>query len=236
MLMNIKYLLFDLDGTLLKFDLHTFIRDYLRLIQNSFSCLPSAKSVPEWIMGGTDVMLNSLETITNKDKFLRYFQTKSGLSEDQIWEIFLHFYNTDYNQLEKITEPIDGAKSFLESALFQNYTLVLATQPLFPEIAIKKRLSWAGLEHIPFQFITHIENMYASKPHKAYFDQILNMLNVGGDRCMMIGNDAEMDMAAGGSNIHTYFLETDPGNAEIQIINADYRGNFDDLSSLLGIN
>ena len=130
MLMNIKYLLFDLDGTLLKFDLHTFIRDYLRLIQNSFSCLPSAKSVPEWIMGGTDVMLNSLETITNKDKFLRYFQTKSGLSEDQIWEIFLHF---DY--------------------------------------------------------------MYACKSHKAYFEHILKMPGTASERCLMIGNDVEMNMA-----------------------------------------
>ena len=112
-------------------------------------------------------MLNSLETITNKDKFLHYFQEKSGLSESEIWEIFLHFYNTDYNQLEEITQPVEGARSFLEAAVSNKFILVLATQPVFPEIDIRKRLLWAGLEHIHFQLITHIDNMYASKPHKA---------------------------------------------------------------------
>lgn len=235
MLNNVKYLLFDLDGTLIKFDLNTFIQNYLRLIQEHFSNLPFAKSVPEWIMGGTSVMLNTIKTITNKDKFVHFFKEKSGLSEHEIWEIFLHFYDTDYNQLKEITEPIEGARSFLESAVSQNFTLVLATQPLFPEIAIKKRLSWAGLEHIPFQFITHIENMYASKPHKAYFNQILKMLGVEGWNCMMIGNDAKMDMAAGNSDIHTFFLETDPGESEIQIENADYCGDFVKLANILGI-
>jgi FMN phosphatase YigB (HAD superfamily) len=235
MLNNVKYLLFDLDGTLIKFDLNTFIQNYLRLIQDHFSNLPFAKSVPEWIMGGTSVMLNSIKTITNKDKFVRFFQGKSGLTEDKIWEIFLHFYNTDYNHLKEITQPIEDARLFLESAVSHNFTLVLATQPLFPEIAIKKRLSWAGLEHIPFQFITHIENMYASKPHKAYFDQILKMLNADGDCCMMIGNDAEMDMAARKSDIHTYYLETDSAVSKTQIENADYSGNFKKLSSILGM-
>ena len=113
---NIKYLLFDLDDTLIRFDLNTFIQNYLRLIQNNFSHLVYAKSVPEWILGGTNEMLNSVKTITNKEKFLNYFQAKSGLSEGEIWEIFLHFYNTDYNQLKKITKPVGGAKSFLETA------------------------------------------------------------------------------------------------------------------------
>jgi FMN phosphatase YigB (HAD superfamily) len=235
MLTNIKYLLFDLDGTLIKFDLNTFIRYYLRLIQNSFSYLPFAKSVPEWVLGGTEVMLNSIKTITNKDKFLQYFQSKSGLSEGEIWEIFLHFYNTDYNQLKEITQPVNGARSFLESAVSNNFILVLATQPVFPEMAVRKRLSWAGLEDIPFKFITHIENMVASKPHKAYFEQIVKMLDSKGDRCMMIGNDVEMDMAAKNSEIQTFYLETDPGESQIEIKNADYRGNFDKLAEILGI-
>ena len=49
--------------------------------------------MPEWILGGIGVMLNRLETITNKDIFLHYFQERSGLSESEIWEIFLHFEN-----------------------------------------------------------------------------------------------------------------------------------------------
>jgi len=235
MLNKIKFLLLDLDGTLIKFDLNIFIQNYLRLIQNSFSHLPFARSVPDWILGGTGVMLNSIETITNKDKFLYYFQEKSRLSESEIWEIFLHFYNTDYNRLKEITQPVEGASSFLELAVENEYVLVLATQPVFPEIAIRKRLLWAGLEHIPFQFITHIENMYASKPHRLYFDQILKMLKAKSDECLMIGNDIDMDMAAKNSEIRTFYLQTDSCEAEINIENADYCGDFDKLADILGI-
>jgi FMN phosphatase YigB (HAD superfamily) len=232
---TIKDLLIDLDGTLIQFDLNTFIRNYLYLIQNSFSNLSFAKYVPEWVLGGTDAMLNSVETITNKDKFLNYFQEKSGLSESEIWEIFLHFYNTDYNQLRGITQPVEGAKSFLEAAVSNKFNLVLATQPVFPEIAIRKRLSWAGLENIPFKMITHIENMYACKPHREYFDQILKMPGIRNNGCMMIGNDLEMDMAAKNSGIETFFLQTHPGDSQVKIKNADYTGNFEQLSSILDL-
>ena len=112
---------------------------------------------------------------------------------------------------------------------------MLATQPVFPEIAIRRRLSWAGLEHIPFELITHIENMFACKPHREYFDQILQLLNVKSESCLMIGNDAKMDMAAKLSGIETFFLKTEPGDSQIKIKNADYLGNFEKLGSILGL-
>jgi FMN phosphatase YigB (HAD superfamily) len=235
MLNTVKYLLLDLDGTLIDFDMNLFIQKYLRLIQDNFSHLPIARSVPDWILGGTGVMLNSVKTITNKEKFLRYFQDKSGLDEGEIWEIFLHFYETDYNKLKEITRPVRGARSFLESAIAHGYILVLATQPVFPEIAIRKRLLWAGLEQIPFRLITHIENMYASKPFKQYFEQILKMLNTTSASCLMIGNDIDMDMAAKNSEIPTYFLQKNPDESQIKIENTDYRGDFEFLADILGI-
>ena len=78
MIKNVKYLLFDLDGTLIDFDLNMFIQNYLRLIQDNFSHTSYARSVPEWIMAGTGEMLSSVETITNKEKFLRFFHTNNS--------------------------------------------------------------------------------------------------------------------------------------------------------------
>ena len=63
MINTIKYLLLDLDGTLIKFDLNTFIQNYLRLIQDNFAHLMYASSVPEWILAGTGIMLSSVKTI-----------------------------------------------------------------------------------------------------------------------------------------------------------------------------
>jgi FMN phosphatase YigB (HAD superfamily) len=230
---KIKYLLLDLDGTLVEFDIDVFIREYLRLIQNQFSNYTFAKSVPKWIMTGTDIMLNNLETITNKEKFLGYFSRKTGLSEDEIWEIFLHFYQNDYEQIKTISAPVLGAKQFLEQAVAKKYILILATQPVFPEIAIKKRLAWAGVDHLPFRLITHIENMYASKPHLQYFEQILSILGAMSSECLMIGNDREMDLASEKAGIPAYYL-TQQDDKDIPEDQKFY-GDFDNLGRLLDI-
>jgi FMN phosphatase YigB (HAD superfamily) len=230
---KIKYLLLDLDGTLIQFDIDVFIQEYLRLIQKQFSHYSFANFVPEWIMTGTDIMLSDLETITNKEKFLRFFCQKTGLFENEIWEIFLHFYNEDYEHIKEITKPIPGAKEFLEAAQAKGFTLILATQPIFPEIAIRKRLYWAGVDHIPFSLITHIENMYASKPHPQYFEQILSILGAMSDQCLMIGNDREMDLASDKVGIASYYL-TENNEKDIPEGQKLY-GNFDNLGKLLDI-
>jgi HAD superfamily hydrolase (TIGR01549 family) len=153
-------------------------------------------------------MLSNEGSTTNKEKFLSFFQEKTGMTEEEIWEIFLHFYQTDYNHLQKITKPIEGAQTFMEAAKDNGYKLVIATQPVFPEIAIRKRLSWAGVDHMPYELITDIETMRASKPNPAYFRQILNLLGTENDKCLMVGNDVEMDMAAGSVGITTFYLDT----------------------------
>jgi FMN phosphatase YigB (HAD superfamily) len=210
-----------------------FIFNYLALVQTHFPHLNKAKNVPEWILEGTKLMLNNVKTAVNKDIFLQYFSQKSGMTEYDIWEIFLQFYNSDYDRLKEITFPIPEAQSFIYRARQAGYHLVLATQPVFPQIAIMKRLSWAGVDHRNFVLITHIENMSACKPNPAYYNTILDVLNTDSTNCIMIGNDLEMDMAAANVGMTTYFL-----NYESEVClhpGATYTGGFKKLEKLLGI-
>jgi FMN phosphatase YigB (HAD superfamily) len=231
---NIKFLLLDLDGTLIQFDTHLFIKRYLELIQTHFSNYHFAKSVPQWIMEGTEQMLSNDGSMTNKEKFLAYFQNKTGFSEQKIWEIFTQFYQTDFDHLIQITSPVQKAREFCEKSYQAGYRLIIATQPVFPEIAIMKRIKWAGLEDIPFQLITHIENMNACKPHQIYFRQLMKKLNTTGEFCLMVGNDVAMDLAAKNSHIRTFYLQNNRHQSPEKIENADHVGNFSDLASLLG--
>ena len=50
---RIKYLLFDLDGTLLHFDLDEFVSGYLHLIQQQFDEFQWKDRVSDWILAGT---------------------------------------------------------------------------------------------------------------------------------------------------------------------------------------
>ncbi len=76
---KIKYLLFDLDGTLLHFDLDEFVSGYLSLIYQQFAEYSWKDSVSEWILTGTDLMLRNDGKQTNQSVFLDYFAKKSGL-------------------------------------------------------------------------------------------------------------------------------------------------------------
>ncbi len=203
---KITHLLLDLDGTLLHFDLNIFISHYLELIKSYFPEHQNSGMISSWILEGTQRMLNNAGVATNQKIFLDYFCAKSGLSREVVWQRFINFYENDFNRLEKIVYQNPKAVRFLEAAQKAGFSLIIATQPVFPEIAIKKRLDWAGLRHIEFKLITDISRMKACKPHPIYFSQILEFLNVVPDRCLMVGDDPVNDMASSKVGIANYCI------------------------------
>ena len=50
--------------------------------------------------------------------------------------------------------------------------MVLASNPIFPLDVQMKRLAWAKLDHLPFELVTHIENMSFCKPRIEYYLEI----------------------------------------------------------------
>ena len=229
---EIKFLLLDLDGTLIHFNLDEFIYRYLSLIRKFFSNYSWANQVGSWILAGTDLMLKNQGPDSNQAVFLKYFSEKSGLSRDEIWENFLRFYELDFDRLQTITEQDKSAIGFLEKALTKDVQLVLATQPVFPEIAIRKRLAWAGLSHVPFCLITDIEKMSAAKPSARYFEEVLDFINARASDCLMIGNDPVADMSAAKTGINTFYI--DGGKIVNSEFIADHSGDFVKLSRILG--
>jgi len=220
---RITHLLLDLDGTLLHFDLDIFISRYLELIKSYFPEYQNKGLISSWILEGTSRMLNNEGEVTNRKVFLDYFCGQSGLSREVVWQRFISFYENDFNRLERIINQNPKAVKFLEAAQSAGFSLIIATQPVFPEIAIRKRLKWAGLRHIEFKMITDISRMKACKPHAIYFSQILEFLNVDPDRCLMVGDDPVNDMASSKVGIANYFIGVTPEES----------GNFETLAAYL---
>ncbi len=229
---KIKYLLFDLDGTLLHFDMKEFIDRYLNLIKNHFTDVHEPQRIPAWILQGTELMLKNHGERLNSEIFLEFFSTQSGLPEAVVWQRFLNFYQTDFGTLIKLTRSVTEARSVLKAAVAGRYKLVLATQPVFPLVAIRQRLQWAGLDDIPFELITHIENMHACKPSPLYFKEILNVLHLQPEQCLMIGNEIETDMASKNVGIKSFLLKEDNRITSIDK-DSDYSGDYKRLVILL---
>jgi FMN phosphatase YigB (HAD superfamily) len=228
-----KYLFFDLDGTLLHFDMQRFIDRYLKLIIPHFTDTREPRRIPEFILHGTNLMLKNDGQRLNADVFLEYFSRQVELPVDEVWQRFLHFYQTDFGSLAEITRAEKQVKILLEAAVAGEYRLVLATQPVFPLVAIQQRLKWAGLAAVPFTLITHIENMHACKPSLFYFREILEYLQARAGQCLMIGNEVETDMASRHAGIRTFFL-TDKA-CVVPEPQVDYSGDYPELSALLGL-
>jgi len=74
--------------------------------------------------------------------------------------------------------------------------------------ALRQRLEWAGLDPDGFELITAYENSGYCKPNPAYYTEIAQKLGVDPGQCLMVGNDAREDLAAGKAGMDVFLLTT----------------------------
>ena len=103
----------------------------------------------------------------------------------------------------------------------------VATNPIFPLAAIKERIRWAGLHDIAFDAVTSYEHMTACKPLPGYFAETAAMLGVEADRCLMVGDDRTLDMAAADIGMRTFYCGPD------EDVSADFVGDLSALTALM---
>jgi len=203
----IDTILFDLDGTLLPIEEGPFIKMYFGLLSDKFLHLGITKEkFIEAIVSGTVIMRKNDGSKTNEDAFWDFFSQKIGYRKSDIEDIFVNFYSNDFDLVKASSNENPLAKEVVKILKSKNYNLVVATNPLFPRIAVEKRIAWAGLDVNDFSFITSYENSFYSKPSLNYYENILKNINKKPEQCIMVGNDAKEDMAASKLGIKTYLL------------------------------
>lgn len=202
-------LLFDLDGTLLPMDHNRFTQGYLRRLAPSITHLLDPNKFIQLLWSSTETMVRSDDSSkTNEQVFKEDFLAKSGLREEEVWPIFLDFYKNEFPALHHLATPSPVSRKVVETAIEKGYTVVLATNPLFPRTAIETRMEWAGVADMPFALVTTLEEMHFCKPNPNYYREILEKIGKRPEECMMIGNDGYEDMVAGKLGMQT-FLVTD---------------------------
>ena len=195
--MALKAVWFDLDGTLLPFDRKTFEKNYFKLIYSTFTDQQDPMKIVNSVMTSVQAMTNNHGPKTNEMVFLEYFKNANG---DQPLEFymdrFLDMYNHGFNQLKDICEYEPLSKPLVDMVKSYGLTTVLATNPLFPQVATYARCSWSGVDPDTFDFITTYENSISAKPDPHYFKWLLEHLGLTKDEVVLIGNDCIEDGAA----------------------------------------
>lgn len=204
-----KAILFDMDGTLLPMSQEDFVRGYFGGLTRFAAPLGFDKdAMVTMLWDSVKVMVKNDGAVTNAERFWDVFEKHfPGWNGDRA--VFDRFYETDFKLVGQQVIPNPYAAKSVELLKQKGYRLIVATNPLFPELAQVERLRWAGLDPADFEYVTHFENSHFCKPNPAYYGEILQVLGLSPADCAMVGNDVEEDMEAGRAAGLSVWLLTD---------------------------
>ena len=174
-----KYILFDLDGTLLPMDQEEFTQNYFKYLAQTLKKYGyDRKQLIDAIWQGTASMIKNDGLQTNEEVFWKTFASIFGdkVYRDQI--LFEQFYQTEFNEIKHSCGFDPNVQIVIQKLKELGYKLVVATNPIFPSIAQESRIRWAGLDEHDFEFYTTYENMHYCKPNPKYYLEIIEKVIV----------------------------------------------------------
>jgi FMN phosphatase YigB (HAD superfamily) len=232
--MSIRYILFDLDGTLLPMDQDVFIKAYFsRLAAKLAPHGYDPEKLIKAIWGGTAAMVKNDGSVTNEDAFWNYFCTVFGENARKDEPIFADFYQTEFQQVQQSCGFDPRAAETIAKLKDMGYTLVLATNPIFPAVATESRMIWAGLDRANFVLYTTYENSRHCKPNPDYYRDILAQIGAMPEECLMVGNDVTEDMIAASLGMKVFLLTDCLINKHNQDMGCYPHGSFDVLMEFI---
>lgn len=194
----IEALLLDLDGTLLDNDIQAFLQVYLGRLSRAMAPWVAPDVLVPQLLRSTSVMLaNQDPARTLHETFAGDFYPALGTTEDALVSRFEDFYRDEFPKLQAQTAQRPAAAMLVQAALASNLRLAVATNPLFPRIAIDHRLSWAGVpsDRFAYDLVTSYETFHSAKPQLAYYAEILGHLGVPPSRAAMVGDSPSDDLS-----------------------------------------
>lgn len=200
-------ILFDLDSTLLPMDQKQFEKVYFthltqKLAQHGYDPEKAADAV--W--RGTYAMVKNDGTQTNETRFWNTFRGILGEQVNDMQPILDDFYSNEFHAAKSATGQNPLAKPLISSLKAKGFTVVLATNPLFPPVAVKSRLSWIDLTPNDFEWVTTYNNCRYTKPNLNYYKDILSQIGKKPEECLMVGNDMIEDACAAQLGLGFYLV------------------------------
>lgn len=232
--MSIKYVLFDLDGTLLPMDQDAFMKIYFGNLAARLAPLGyEPKKLIDGIWAGTAAMVKNDGSCTNEEAFWNTFVALFGNHVRQDEPVFADFYNNEFQQVQAACGFAPQAAAIVRRLKERGFTVVLATNPIFPAIATQSRIRWAGMEPEDFALYTTYENSCRCKPNPDYYRDVLAALGAEPEECVMVGNDVQEDMVAETLGMKVFLLTDCLIDRTDTDLSRYPHGSFDELSAFL---
>ena len=225
----IKAVFFDLDGTLLPMDQDVFTKAYFGLLAKKivpvrgYDMQQFIKSI--WY--GLGAMQANDGTKTNEEAWWQAYCSVFGPQAREDEGMFYDFYVNEFQQVAAACGRNEKADAVVKAVKARGLKAVLATNPVFPQVATASRMKWAGLDEKDFELFTTYEDYSWCKPNFEYYRRILDKTGLKAEECAMIGNDVGEDMVAEKMGMKVFLLTDDLINKSEADINRWPHGGFD---------
>jgi FMN phosphatase YigB (HAD superfamily) len=230
-------LLFDLDGTLVDQYQPGSTVQFTWLVLRRFAGFAAPWTTYKAGWEAVHALQNHRSELTNFDAMVTTFCRYAGTEPVEATSRLLKLAEEDFPAMGWRFKPVPGARETLELARKLGFRLVLATNPTVPLPMTRHRMRWGNVDDLPWEFITHPQIMTRTKPDVAYYHELLGKLQVGPERCLMVGNDFRKDLPAMQAGIKTFLLDrpmSRKARRALSTYQPDHFGSYADLSLLLG--
>ncbi len=228
-------LLLDLDDTLLDTNMDAFIPAYFQALSAHMASQVSPNVMLPALVAGTRAMMASEDPAhTLREVFNEEFFPKLGTDTKTMSAIIEQFYDEVFPSLGTLTGKRADAVELVKWAFSKGYRVAVATDPFFPLKATLHRLRFADLapEDYNFALISSYETFHFTKSHPMYYAEFLGRLGWPEGPVLMVGNDAERDLApARLLGLPTFWVNGDQPRAEDPASTG--RGSLSDLRAWL---
>jgi FMN phosphatase YigB (HAD superfamily) len=217
----LRAVLFDLDNTLIHYSERQFFESYVPGIMRLFADIMPGDILIERLLRSTNSLLHNNGQMSNAERFMNDFCAGHEGLRDEIWARFMRFYATEYDQLRSVVSVPQGVRGIFLRLREKSVKLVIASNPVWPLSAQTVRLSWAGIEDLHFDLVTHIENTSYCKPQLEYYREICQLIDETPEACLMVGDDPVNDMIVSHIGMKTYMV-TDGDVAATELSRSGY--------------
>lgn len=231
----LKYVFFDMDGTLLPMVLEEFIAAYFSSLSKYLA--PHGYKKDELVTAmwkGVVAMTLNDGSRTNIEAFWQEMEGVFGSKAREDEGVMNDYYTSAFEEAKSVCGFDPLVAPTLKALKEMGLKLVLASNPFFPEIGQKARLKWTGADPDDFMMFTSYELMHFSKPNPRYYEEILTLLDASPEECLMVGNDVGEDMVASTLGIDVFLLPACLINKPGEDISRYPHGDFNDLLAYVG--
>jgi FMN phosphatase YigB (HAD superfamily) len=231
---HVQAIFFDLDGTLIDVDMQRFVAGYLRRLTEHMSRQVDPMQAARVLHQAVAAMFANTDAERTLESILfEVLNVEIAMSSQQYEEYLEQFCQNDLQSLRPLVRAHPLSSQLVDSSLSNGWKVVLATNPIFPRPVVDARLAWGDLDGDLFHHITSYETAHFCKPSPAFFEELLDLLQVPAENCLMVGNDPLHDLSASQVGMQTCLLTPWRIKRPGASFKADWLGSHEDLLKML---